>query len=131
MERGRTKLEAPAGSGVVVPPTSVGARLGELAEADLLALRLAAQVLGHKAGLLGRPTVVDWFAALEHAVDFEMARRGVGFVLGPAPELRLPAHADGADRRLLADHLGLLADNDRLAPQVRALCAELQATINE
>lgn len=126
MERG------PAGQAT---NTDIAARLGALAEADLLALRLAAQVLGHKAGLLDRPAVVGWFTALEQAVKLEMARRGIGFVLGRASEPRLPASADAEDRRLLDEHLGLLAGNGQLSDAVRRLCAELrielQATITD
>jgi hypothetical protein len=89
------------------------------------------QVLGHKAALAGRPAAARYFADLEHAVDFAMARRGVGFVLGEAPEPMLSAAAGGDERRLVADHLRLLADNDRLSATVRELCADLLATIED
>jgi hypothetical protein len=129
MERARTELEASVAGRDVPAVSAVAALLRELAEADLVALRLAAQVLGHKAGLHDRPAVVSWFADLGHAVDFEMARRGVGFVLGQPPEPNLPADADEHDRGLLVEHLGLLSDNGQLSAAVRAFCSALRASL--
>jgi hypothetical protein len=129
MERARAELEAHVAGGDVPAAPGVAARLRELAEADLVALRLAAQVLGHKAGLHDRPVVVAWFADLGHAVDFEMARRGVGFVLGEPPEPQLRADADEHDRALLVEHLGLLSDNGQLSAAVRAFCTALRAAL--
>jgi hypothetical protein len=118
--------DGPAGQAT---STDIAARLGALAEADLLALRLAAQVLGHKAALRDRPAVVGWFTDLELAVKMEMARRGIGFVLGRSSEPRLPASADDEDRRLLDEHLGLLCGNGQLSDAVRAFCSALRKAL--
>ncbi len=104
----------------------IAERLGGLADGDLLALRLASQVLGHKAGLLGRPAVAGWFGDLGQAVNLELARRGVGLVIGRTTAPRLAAMVDPADRLLLGEHLGLLADNTQLSAAVRGLCGELR-----
>ena len=102
-----------------------------LADADLLALRLAAQVLRHKAALAGRPLVARWFEDLGRAVDSAMARHGVGFVVGEAPTLALPREADESDRAMLVDHLRLVATNPALSPALRAACAELRETVSK
>ncbi|HEY7599348.1 MAG TPA: hypothetical protein VH741_05430 [Candidatus Limnocylindrales bacterium] len=122
-------MQADAGDVVTRSELELDERLAELADADLLALRLAAQVLAHKAALVGRPLVGRWFGELERAVDFALARRGVGLVLGQPAAPSLPADASAEDRRLVVEHLGLLAGNDRLAEALRRLCADLQATI--
>jgi hypothetical protein len=75
-----------------------------LADRDLFGLRLAGQVLGHKAAL---------------------ARRGVGVVLVRQAELGLAAEADASDRQLLAEYLGLLAANDALSDGQRAFCRSM------
>jgi hypothetical protein len=103
--------------------------LGELSAADLHALRLATQVFRHRAQMLAKPALDRYWADLGRAVDFELARHGVGFVLGQAPDVQLDETADADDRQLLAEQLGLLAGNDQLAPAVRALCSTLRSRI--
>ena len=98
--------------------------LADLNDRDLFGLRLAGQVLGHKAAISGRPRVARWFADLEAAVGAELARRGVGVVLVAEPPLGLPADADTADRQLLCEYLTLLADNEALSPAQRGFCRE-------
>ena len=117
VEQGRVELQEPAVSG--------------LADAELFGLRLAAQVLGHKAALAGRPRVARWFADLESLIAFRLASRGVGVVLGAEPRLALAPDADAADRRLLAEYLGLLADNEGLTKAQRETCRALRAASAE
>ena len=96
-----------------------------LADRDLFGLRLAGQVLGHKAALASRPRVARWFADLESVAVAELARRGVGVVLVRQAELGLAAQADASDRQLLAEYLGLLAANDALSDGQRAFCRSM------
>jgi hypothetical protein len=96
-----------------------------LSDGDLFGLRLAGQVLAHKAALAGRPRVARWFADLESVVSSELSRRGVGLVLVAEPELALAAGADAADIALLRDYLALLAGNASLSDAQRAYCQRL------
>jgi hypothetical protein len=102
-----------------------GTPVERLTDSDLFGLRLAGQVLGHKAALAGRPRVARWFADLESTAAAELARRGVGIVLTAEPELQLGADAEAADRELLADYLRLLAANPGLSDEQRAFCRRL------
>lgn len=104
----------------------LGPSVDALSDGDLFGLRLAGQVLGHKAGLAGRPHVARWFADFEAAIATELARRGVGVVLADPPELALHADADADDRRLLAEYLALLVANDGLSDAQRAVCRRLR-----
>lgn len=106
-----------------------GPAVDDLTDSDLFGLRLAGQVLGHKAALLGRPRVARWFADLESVVASELARRGVGVVMISQPSLALPAQADAADRQLLAEYLGLLAANQGLSGEQRDYCRQLLGTV--
>jgi hypothetical protein len=114
MEQERAAGEGPSGPDVAA-----------LSDADIFGLRLAGQVLGHKAALAGRPRVARWFADLETVMGAELARRGVGVVLVTEPELVLSADADASDYALLAEYLGLLAANDALSTEQRLLCRRL------
>jgi hypothetical protein len=105
--------------------SDTGASVRALGDGDLFGLRLAGQVLGHKAALAGRPRVARWFADLESVVAAELARRGVGVVLVVEPELRLAPDADADDRQLLGDYLRLLAANEGLNEAQRTYCREL------
>jgi hypothetical protein len=105
--------------------SDTGASVLGLGDGDLFGLRLAGQVLGHKAALAGRPRVARWFADLESVMAAELARRGVGVVLLADAELRLAADADAADRQLLADYLRLLAGNAGLSETQRTFCRQL------
>lgn len=98
---------------------------------DLQALRLATQVLRHKAALAGRQPVERYWADLGRAVDFEMARRGIGFVVGRPPSVALDRPADEEDRRVLADDLGLLAENGQLPAAVRDVCTTLRRRVTD
>jgi hypothetical protein len=108
-----------------------GSAISALSDADLFGLRLAGQVLGHKAALAGRPLVARWFADFEAVVAGELAQRGVGIVLTDQPGLELPSDADAADRRLLGEYLELLAGNEGLSDAQRMLCRSLIAGIAE
>jgi hypothetical protein len=101
------------------------ASLEDLDDGDVFGLRLAAQVLGHKASLAGRPRVARWFADFEALAGGELARRGVGILLTSSPTPRLPAEAEPADRRLLAEYLRLVAQNGGLTAAQRAICQRL------
>lgn len=103
-------------------------RLTALADADLVALRLGAQVLAHKAELEDRPRVAAYFELLEQSVLAELASRTRGMrVETERPEVTLGDVADAEDRRLTAEYLGLLVANERLSPGLRDLCRALRA----
>lgn len=103
--------------------------IAALSAADLQALRLATQVLRHKAALQGRPAVEHYWTDLGRAVDFALARRGIGFVVGEPPTVALDSTAEDEDRRMLDDHLRLLADNEQLPAPVRTVCASLRRRV--
>lgn len=103
--------------------------IAALSAADLQALRLAAQVFQHKSALLGRPLLERYWADLGRAVDFALAGRGIGFVVGTPPAVVLDARADEDDQRVLDDHLGLLAANGQLPAAVREVCAALRQRV--
>lgn len=103
----------------------LGPSVDALSDGDLFGLRLAGQVLGHKASLAGHPHVARWFADFEATIATEMARRGLGVVLADPPELALHPDADAGDRRLLADYLALLVANEGLSDAQRDLCRRL------
>lgn len=99
-----------------------------MATADLHALRLAAQVMRHKAELDERPLVADYFTRLSHASAGELAARGEAFrVIPAATRLGLDPSADAEDRRLLAEYLGLLIGNERLSPALREITRTLRS----
>ena len=106
-------------------------RLPDLSPAELEQMRLATQVLAHKAALTGRPLVERYWRDLGRAVAFALARRGIGFVVGRPPRVALDDGAEPADRAMLAEHLGLLAGNAQLPPAVRELCAALIGEASE
>jgi hypothetical protein len=111
-----------------VEQISADDRLTALADADLVALRLGAQVLAHKAELAERSLVAAYFELLERSVLAELASRTRGIrAMTERPAITLPALADAEDRRLTAEYLGLLVANERLSPQLRDLCRALRA----
>ena len=102
--------------------------LASLPTADLHALRLAAQVMRHKAELDERPRVADYFARLGLASTGELASRGEAFRVVPAEtRLGLDPSADADDHRLLAESLSLLVANDRLSRPLRDLSRDLRS----
>ncbi len=104
------------------PPT-----LADLTDADLVGLRLAAQVLGHKAELAGRARVAAFFGDLELAAQSELASRATGIrVVTRDGRPTLDDAADQGDEQLVEEYLALLAGNERLSPELRALCAALR-----
>jgi hypothetical protein len=104
------------------PPT-----LADLSDADLVGLRLAAQVLAHKAELARRAPVVAYFAGLELAAQNELASRATGIrVVTRDGVPTLQQQADDEDRQLLDDYLALLAGNEQLSPPMRAVCEALR-----
>jgi hypothetical protein len=105
--------------------------LADLEDADLFALRLAGQVLGHKAALVGRPGVARWFADFESVVAAELARRGIGVVLVDEPQLALPEDAGEEDQRLVREYLSLLAANQGLSSAQRSFCAALARRVSQ
>ena len=102
--------------------------LAELATADVHALRLAAQVMRHKADLDGRPLVADYFYVLGNVCLAELGRRGEGIrVIAAVPLLALDVNADAEDKRLLAEYLGLLIGNEALSVALREVSRQLRS----
>jgi hypothetical protein len=105
-----------------------GTLLADLPTADLHALRLAAQVMRHKAELDNRPLVADYFTRLNSASTDELGRRGEAFrLIPPVALIGLDAGADAEDRRLLAEYLGLLIGNDKLSVALRDVSRKLRS----
>lgn len=98
---------------------------------DLRALRLGAQVLGHRAAIEARPQVATFFAALTGGADAALARRGrsdgawsecITLMLGePGDQLDWSVE----DRRLLVEYVNLLGGNSRLPDGVRRVFMSL------
>jgi hypothetical protein len=111
-----------------VEQLSADDRLTALADADLVALRLGAQVLAHKAELAARARVAAYFELLEKSALAELASRARGIrTVTERPQPTLAPVADAEDRRLTAEYLGLLVANERLSPELRDLCRALRA----
>jgi len=105
-----------------------GALLGALADGDLLGLRLAAQVMTHKAELTARSRVAGYFGRLEAAVGAELASRLTGIrAIATTSNLGLDDAAEEEDRRLVDEYLGLLGANEQLSPELREVCRRLRA----
>jgi hypothetical protein len=104
--------------------------MDELTDADLEALRLSAQVMGHKAVVEEHPLVGDFFVRLEEAFRERIAARGADKRLVRPARPALDAAGGDDDRRLVMEYLGLLAANERLSPAVRRVCRELQAAFS-
>jgi hypothetical protein len=101
--------------------------LDDLETADLHALRLAAQVMRHKAELDSRPMVADYFARLGTLATSELARRGEALRVIPTPTpLGLAPDADAEDRRVLGEYLTLLVANERLPQALRDVSRRLR-----
>jgi hypothetical protein len=101
--------------------------LADLPVPDLHALRLAAQVLQHKAALDQRPLIADYFQRLAEVSLAELAARGEGVrVLTLVTPAGLPDAAP-EQRRLLAEYLGLLIANERLSGRLRATLRGMRA----
>ena len=109
--------------------------LSDLDGVDLSALRLGAQVMGHKAELAARPRVETFFKTLQWKVDEEIARRrrepdgkplvSLGVLpVGAVEAATVPPSEE--DRRLTAEYLDLLGSNDRLSPPVREAVRSLR-----
>jgi hypothetical protein len=102
--------------------------LADLATADVHALRLAAQVMRHKADLDERPNVADYFDLLGNVCTAELARRGEALrVIAAMAPLALDVNADAEDRRVLAEYLGLLIGNERLSASLRDVSRQLRS----
>jgi hypothetical protein len=102
--------------------------LGDLETADLHALRLAAQVMRHRAELDGRPLVADYFARLGLVATSELATRGEALrVIATPTPLGLAPDADAEDRRVLGEYLTLLVANERLPQSLREVSRQLRA----
>lgn len=98
--------------------------LSELDPVDLAALRLAAQVMGHKAELAARPHVETFFRGLQGTVDGEISRRR------QVPGGRTPTWVgelpSTEDLRLTAEYLDLLRANTLLPAPVRDAVRQLR-----
>ncbi len=113
--------------------------LSQLTPAELASLRLAAQVMSHRALLAGAPAAALYFDSLATAIDGEQAARaqsapsnadaagGTRGMAVVAPLLLDTARGDD-DRRVIGEHLAMLAANERLPAPVRDVCRSLQAT---
>ena len=105
------------------------------APADLRALRLGAQIMGHRASLAARPEVGAFFAQLEGQLALEL-RRGADAARQARPmtltigEGTARPGAAIEDRRVLAEYLDLLADNIALSVPVRRACASLSEQLS-
>jgi hypothetical protein len=109
-----------------------GGLLTGLSDADLLGLRLAAQVLRHKAELDDRPYVASYFAGLEESVQGELASRITGIRTAAGQlGLALGNGGDAEDRRLVSEYLTLLVANEHLSPSLRAACRTLRARYDQ
>jgi len=101
--------------------------LDDFETADLHALRLAAQVMRHRAELDSRPMVADYFARLGYVATDELARRGEALRVIPTPTtLCLAPGADAEDRRVLGEYLTLLVANERLPQALRDMSRQLR-----
>jgi hypothetical protein len=112
--------------------------LSDLTIVDLEALRLAAQVMAHRAHLMGSAQVGLYFESLESAVHAELAARGqqerstgpsIGSSGPPVVSALLTPARGSAEALLALDHLDLLASNQGLSPDVRAYCSGLRRSI--
>ena len=108
------------------PDVALG--LDALSVEDLAALRLSAQVMAHRVGLAGLPRVELFFERLEAEADAEAAARGQRGTRSAGGSN--PWHAAGltdGDRSAIREHIGLLAGNAGLPPQVRDYAQRLIA----
>jgi len=93
---------------------------------DLVALRLAVQVMAHRAALAGLPRVEMFFERLETEAEAETAARGQRGARsdGDANPWRVGGLSD-TDHATIADYLRLLADNAALPATLRDLVRRL------
>ena len=105
-----------------------GFGLDGLAANDLEALRLASQVLAHKAALAELPRVEMFFTSVEAEVAAEAAARGQRGRRGEdSADPWRTAPLTPTDRAAIRAYLELLRDNDRLSPAVREYVRSLVA----
>jgi hypothetical protein len=101
-------------------------RLSGLALSEIDALRLAAQVLAHKAALAGLPRVEMFFATVEAEAAAEGAARGQRGLRGEGgADPWRTAPMTPADHAMIAAYLELLYGNDGLSPAVRSVARGL------
>lgn len=94
--------------------------LDALAVNDLDALRLASQVLAHKAALAGLPRVEMFFTSVEAEATAEAAARGQRGTRGTgSADPWRTAPLTPTDRAAIRAYLELLRDNERLSPALR------------
>lgn len=106
----------------------VVATLDELTAADLEALRLASQVLAHKAALAQMPRVEMFFVTIEAEAAAEAAARSQrGRRVGETADPWRTAPLTPVDRAAIAAYLELLAGNERLSPALREYARRLIA----
>ena len=102
--------------------------LEDLSATDLEALRLASQVLAHKAALAEMPRVEMFFTSIEAEAVAEGAARGQRGRRGTiAADPWKSAALTPVDRAAIAAYLELLAGNERLSPAIREYARRLIA----
>jgi hypothetical protein len=98
----------------------IGSGLDQMAVTDLESLRLASQVLAHKAALAGLPRVAMFFTSVETEAIAEAAARGQRGTRGDeSADPWRTAPLTPTDRAAIRAYLELLRDNERLSPTVR------------
>jgi hypothetical protein len=106
----------------------IGSSLDHLAANDLEALRLASQVLAHKAALAGLARVEMFFTSVEAEAIAEAAARGQRGTRGnESADPWKTAPLAPTDRAAIRAYLELLRDNERLSPAVREYVRSLVA----
>lgn len=115
------------------------ASLSDLTPTDLASLRLAAQVMSHRALLAGTPGAALYFDSLATAVDGEQAARAQGGGGGgrargddtgtTVAPLLLAGSGGDDDRRVIGEYLAVLADNEQLPRSVREVTRALEAEL--
>jgi hypothetical protein len=106
----------------------MGAALASLSGPDLEALRLASQVLAHKAALAGLARVEMFFMSIEAEAVAEVAARGQR---GQRRDVRADpwrtTPLSPVDRAAIRAYLELLRDNERLSSALREYVRRLVA----
>jgi hypothetical protein len=102
--------------------------LSALSSDDLAALRLAAQVMAHRAQLADKPRVAMFFDRIEAEVIAELAARGQrGHRTSSVSNPWRGAGLTEADRAAIAESVEMLAGNGGLSARVRAFARNLLA----
>lgn len=100
--------------------------LREMSGDDLAALRLAAQVMAHRALLGGQPRVLHYFENLDSAIVAEQAARAQPDQAPLSDTALLAAGTTDDDLELIGKDLDLLIGNERLSVALREGCRRLR-----